>query len=98
MTDDSQIAVARLGETDGLDASFGSNRTVTVHVAVGVGKNSELARAVVVQFDGKVMIAGLIEHDTLRSGMRHKIPILPSPGSIPRGNWIERSASTASLV
>jgi uncharacterized delta-60 repeat protein len=66
--DDSHMAVARFGSTGGLDASFGSNGIATVNVAVGAGKKAELARAVVVQSDGKIVIAGLFEHDTGATG------------------------------
>jgi uncharacterized delta-60 repeat protein len=68
VTDDSQMAIARFGETGGLDASFGSNGIATVNVAVGTGKKAELARAVVIQSDGKVVIAGPIEHDATATG------------------------------
>lgn len=66
--DDSQMAVARFAATGGLDTSFGSNGVATVNVAVGAGKKAELARAVVVQSDGKIVIAGPIEHDTTATG------------------------------
>ena len=68
VNDDSQMAVALFGSTGGLDPSFGSNGIATVNVAVGAGKKAELARAVVVQSDGKIVIAGLFEHDTAASG------------------------------
>lgn len=68
VSDDSQMAVARLGTTGGLDPSFGSNGVATVNVAVGAGKKAELARSVVVQSDGKIVIAGPIEHDTAATG------------------------------
>ncbi|MBH0202391.1 MAG: hypothetical protein HP496_08880 [Nitrospira sp.] len=68
VADDSQMAVARFGPTGGLDTSFGSNGLATVNIAVGAGKKAELARSVVVQSDGKVVIAGPIEHDTAATG------------------------------
>jgi uncharacterized delta-60 repeat protein len=68
VADDSQMALARFGSTGGLDASFGSNGIATVNVAVGTGKKAELARAVVVQSDGKIVIAGVFEHDTAATG------------------------------
>lgn len=66
--DDSQMAVARFGSTGGIDTSFGSNGIATVNVAVGADKKAELARSVVVQSDGKIVIAGPIEHDTAAIG------------------------------
>jgi uncharacterized delta-60 repeat protein len=68
VTDDSHMAVARFGPTGGLDTSFGSNGIATVNVAVGAGKRAELARSIVVQSDGKIVIAGPIEHDTAATG------------------------------
>lgn len=68
VNDDSQMAVTRFGSTGGLDASFGSNGIATINVAVGAHKKAELARAVVVQSDGKIVIAGLFEHDTTATG------------------------------
>lgn len=66
--DDSQMAIARFGSTGGLDASFGSNGIATVNVSAGTGKKAELARAIVVQSDGKIVIAGPIEHDPAATG------------------------------
>jgi uncharacterized delta-60 repeat protein len=68
VSDDSQMAVVRFAATGGLDPSFGSNGIATVNIAVGAGKKAELARAVVVQSDGKIVIAGPIEHDTTATG------------------------------
>ena len=68
VSDDSQMAVARFGTTGGLDTSFGTNGIATTNIAVGAGKKAELARAVVVQSDGKIVIAGPIEHDTAATG------------------------------
>lgn len=68
ISDDSQMALARFGSTGGLDTSFGSNGVARVNVAVGTGKKAELARSVVVQSDGKIVIAGPIEHDTAATG------------------------------
>lgn len=68
VSDDSQMAVARFGSTGGLDPSFGSNGIATVNVAIGAGKKAELARALVVQSDGKIVVAGLFEHDTAATG------------------------------
>lgn len=68
VNDDSQMAVARFGTTGGLDTSFGTNGIATTNLAVGTGKKAELARAVVVQSDGKIVLAGPIEHDTAATG------------------------------
>ena len=64
---DQQMAVTRFNDGGGLDAGFGINGTATVNVAKG-GKAVELARGVVVQSDGKVVIAGPVEHDPAASG------------------------------
>ena len=64
---DRHMALARLGPAGGLDDSFGQNGIATVNVAVG-GKTAELARGVVVQSGGKIVIAGPIEHDPTASG------------------------------
>lgn len=66
--DDSHMAVARIGPSGGLDPSFGANGIASINVAVGTGKKAELARSIVVQSDGKIVIAGPIEHDTAASG------------------------------
>lgn len=68
VSEDSQMAVARFGTTGGLDTSFGTNGIATTNIAVGTGKKAELARAVVVQSNGKIVIAGPIEHDTAATG------------------------------
>lgn len=68
VNDDSQMAVARFGLTGGLDTSFGANGVATVNVAVGSGKKIELARSVVIQSNGTIVIAGPIEHDTAAIG------------------------------
>jgi len=64
---DQQMAVTRFNADGSLDAGFGANGTATVNVAKG-GKAVELARGVVVQSDGKVVIAGPVEHDPAASG------------------------------
>lgn len=66
-TGDSQMTLARFGPTGGLDASFGQGGIATVNVAVG-GKTAELARGVVVQSGGKIVIAGPVEHDPTAIG------------------------------
>ena len=67
LNEDRHMAVARLGLTGELDPSFGQGGIATVNVAVG-GKTVELARGVVVQSGGKVVIAGPVEHDPTASG------------------------------
>jgi uncharacterized delta-60 repeat protein len=64
---DQQMAVTRFNADGAVDTGFGTAGTATVNVAKG-GKAVELARGVVVQADGKVVIAGPIEHDTAASG------------------------------
>lgn len=62
------MAVARFGSTGELDPIFGSNGIATVNVAEGSGKTAELVRSVVVQSDGKIVVAGPVEHDTSATG------------------------------
>ena len=64
---DQQMAVTRFNADGTLDAGYGTAGTATVNVAEG-GKAVELARGVVVQGDGKVVIAGPVEHDAAASG------------------------------
>ena len=47
--------------------AFGDKGIAVVNVAAG-GKAAELARAVAVQDDGKIVIAGPVEHDTAATG------------------------------
>jgi uncharacterized delta-60 repeat protein len=54
---DQVMAVTRFTADGAVDAGFGAAGTATVNVAQG-GKAAELARGVVVQSDGKVVIAG----------------------------------------
>jgi uncharacterized delta-60 repeat protein len=54
---DQVMAVTRFTADGTVDAGFGAAGTATVNVAQG-GKAAELARGVVVQSDGKVVIAG----------------------------------------
>jgi uncharacterized delta-60 repeat protein len=68
VADDNQMALARFRPTGGLNTSFGPSGITTVNVAIGAGKKAELARSVVVQSDGKIVIAGPIEHDTAATG------------------------------
>lgn len=65
--DDHAMALAKLGKDGALDARFGRTGVASVNVAPG-GKQVELARAVVVQSDGKVVVSGQIEHDSAATG------------------------------
>ena len=65
---DQAFALTRIDpETAKLDTSFGNSGVATVNVAVG-GKTAELARAVRVQADGKIVIAGPFEADPAGAG------------------------------
>jgi uncharacterized delta-60 repeat protein len=65
---DQALALTRFTGAGSLDTSFGGgDGLVTVNVAVG-GKTVEQARGVAVQADGKVVIAGPIEHDVTATG------------------------------
>jgi uncharacterized delta-60 repeat protein len=56
---DSRMMVARFNADGTRDASFGTNGVVTINVvAAGV---EEMARGVVIQSDGKVVVAGVVE-------------------------------------
>ncbi|MGD9892325.1 MAG: hypothetical protein AB7R89_19615 [Dehalococcoidia bacterium] len=64
---DHAMALAKFN-VDGTPAKdFGKDGVAAVNVAAG-GKSAELARAVVVQPSGKIVIAGPIEHDTAATG------------------------------
>jgi uncharacterized delta-60 repeat protein len=64
---DQAMAVARLTDKGVLDTTFGTNGIASVNVAAG-GKTAELARAVIVQSNGKVVISGPIERDVAATG------------------------------
>jgi uncharacterized delta-60 repeat protein len=64
---DQSLAVARLDATGKLDTSFGTGGIASVNAAAG-GKTVELARSVVVQSNGKIVVAGPIEHDVTATG------------------------------
>lgn len=64
---DQALAVARFDGKGALDKSFGTDGVAQVNVAIG-GKAAEIARAVAVQADGKVVVAGPIEHDPTGTG------------------------------
>jgi uncharacterized delta-60 repeat protein len=65
--DDQAMAVSRFGLDGGLDQTFGDKGVATANVAVG-GKAVELARSVVVQASGKIVVAGPVEHDPSATG------------------------------
>ncbi len=64
---DQAMAVSRLNADGSFDTTFGTGGTATVNVAVG-GKAVELGRAVAVQSNGKVLVAGPIEKDPAATG------------------------------
>ena len=77
---DNAMVLAKLGSDGKLDPAFGQGGMATVNVAVG-GRSVEVARAVAVQPDGKILIAGPFEKDPkatrLRGeGHRHRRPAL----------------------
>ena len=64
---DQAFAVARIDSSGQLDTSFGTAGIASVNIAVG-GKTGELARAVAVQSDGKIVISGPFEKDPSSAG------------------------------
>ena len=58
---DTRIAVARFLSDGNFDTTFGNAGVSLVNVAVGAGVE-ETARGVVVQTDGKIVVAGVAEH------------------------------------
>ncbi len=64
---DQAFAVARIDNSGKLDTSFGTAGIASVNIAVG-GKTGELARAVAVQSDGKIVISGPFEKDPAAAG------------------------------
>ena len=64
---DQMMAVARFRPDGQLDSTFGADGVASVNVAQG-GKTAELARGVVVQSTGKVVISGTMEHDPAATG------------------------------
>ena len=64
---DQAFAVARIDNSGKLDTSFGTGGIASVNIAVG-GKAGELARAVAVQSDGKIVISGPFEKDSAGAG------------------------------
>ena len=68
---DNAMVVAKIGSDGKLDQAFGQGGMASVNVAVG-GKTVEVARAVAVQPDGKVVIAGPVEKDPKATGAAAK--------------------------
>ncbi len=68
---DNAMVLAKIGPDGKLDSSFGQGGLATVNVAVG-GKTVEVARAVVVQSDGKILIAGPVEKNPKATGAAAK--------------------------
>ncbi|MGI8809700.1 MAG: hypothetical protein ACR2KK_18040 [Acidimicrobiales bacterium] len=64
---DQSMAVTRFRADGALDTAFGTDGVAAVNVAKG-GKAVELARSVVVQGGGQVVVAGPVEHDPSASG------------------------------
>ncbi|MGE3985855.1 MAG: hypothetical protein AB7G38_16930 [Dehalococcoidia bacterium] len=64
---DQAMAVARLTEKGALDTTFGTGGIASVNVGVN-GKTGEIARAISVQSDGKIVIAGPFEKDVTAAG------------------------------
>lgn len=65
---DHSFVVAKFLASGELDSTFANEGIVTVNVAPG-GTNRELARSVLVQSDGKIVIAGGAEHDATAAGL-----------------------------
>ena len=68
---DNAMVLAKLGSDGKLDPAFGQGGMATVNVAVG-GKSVEVARAVAVQPDGKILISGPFEKDPKATGTAAK--------------------------
>ena len=68
---DNAMVVAKIGSDGKLDQAFGQGGVASVNVAVG-GKTVEVARAVVVQPDGKIVISGQVEKDPKATGAAAK--------------------------
>ncbi|ULA63792.1 MAG: hypothetical protein LZF86_110491 [Nitrospira sp.] len=70
---DRHLVLARFDAAGTLDPTFGTNGVATINVAVaatpGQEATQEVARSVVVQSDGKIVIAATIEHDLAATGV-----------------------------
>ncbi|WP_437980589.1 hypothetical protein [Sorangium sp. So ce117] len=58
---DTYMAVARFKTDGSFDTTFGANGVARVNVVAG--KTTETARGIVLQSDGKIVLAGQVEHD-----------------------------------
>ncbi|WP_437765577.1 delta-60 repeat domain-containing protein [Sorangium sp. So ce281] len=58
---DAYMAVARFKTDGSFDTTFGTNGVARVNVVAG--KTTETARGIVLQSDGKIVLAGQVEHD-----------------------------------
>jgi len=65
---DRAMVVAKFLPSGALDTRFGTAGVASKNVTVG-GKAGELARSVVVQSTGKIVVAGAIEHDLAATGL-----------------------------
>jgi uncharacterized delta-60 repeat protein len=65
--DDQAMAVARLDASGKLDPTFGTNGIAVANAAAG-GKAAELARGIIIQSGGKIVISGAAEHDVSATG------------------------------
>ncbi len=64
---DQSLAVVRIDASGKLDKSFGKDGVASVNVAIG-GKTLEVARGLAIQSDGRIVIAGPVEHDVAATG------------------------------
>lgn len=69
--DDHMIAVSRFNADGSPDAAYGDGGTATINVAAG-GGSAEVGRGLVVQEDGKVLVAGPFERDPAAEGAAAK--------------------------
>ena len=81
--EDHAFAVTRFAD-GAIDPTFGTGGTAVVNVAEG-GGGAEVARGLVVQSDGKVLVAGPVENDPAAEGDAAKESTSPSSGWTPRG-------------
>ena len=68
---DNAMVLAKIGADGKPDPSFGQDGVATVNVAAG-GKTVEMARAVAVQSDGKIVISGPVEKNPKATGAAAK--------------------------
>jgi uncharacterized delta-60 repeat protein len=68
---DNAMVLAKMKPDGQLDQAFGQKGLAVVNVAVG-GKTAEVARAVALQSDGKILISGPVEKDPKATGAAAK--------------------------